>query len=48
MVGRAMAIDLTKKHEVTITDLYNKPLTEAKEKCRLLNTLKLEYRNTVV
>jgi len=42
MVGRAMAIDLAKKHEVTLTDLHNKPLTVAKEKCRKLNTIRLD------
>lgn len=46
MVGRAMAIDLAKKHEVTLTDLHDKPLSEAKEKCRLLNTLRLDVNDS--
>ena len=46
MVGRAMAIDLAKNHEVTLTDLHNKPLTVAKEKCRKLNTIRLDVSDS--
>ncbi len=42
MVGSAIAIDLAKKHEVTLTDLHIEPLTAAKNKCRHLDTLKLD------
>jgi lysine 6-dehydrogenase len=33
MVGRAMAIDLAKKHQVTLSDLNPEALARAKEKC---------------
>lgn len=42
MVGSAMAIDLTKKHEVTLTDLNAKTLKQVKNKCNLLTTLQLD------
>lgn len=41
MVGRTMAIDLTKKHLVTITDFSDIALRESKQKCGALTTLKL-------
>jgi len=34
MVGSAMAIDLSKKHNVTVTDLNQGVLDKVKEKCR--------------
>ncbi len=42
MVGRTMAIDLTKKHQVTITDFSETALQESKQKCDALTTLKLD------
>ena len=33
MVGAAMAIDLVKKHQVTVTDLSNDRLDFVKKKC---------------
>ena len=38
MVGSAMAIDLAKKHEVTLTDLSEDALKRAQERCSDLNT----------
>ena len=38
MVGSTMAIDLTKKHQVTLTDFNQKALDKAITKCDLLNT----------
>lgn len=42
MVGRSMAIDLTKKHQVTLTDYSADALQESKQKCEALQTLKLD------
>ncbi len=42
MVGSAIAIDLAKKHKVTITDISPKALEKAKGKCEVLNTLPLD------
>lgn len=42
MVGRTMAIDLTKKHQVTITDFSENALHESKQKCDALTILKLD------
>lgn len=42
MVGRAMAIDLTSAHEVTLTDISPEALAFAKGKCPELNTLPLD------
>ena len=41
MVGTAMAIDMAKKHDVTITDLSQKALDKAQNKCAELKTLQL-------
>jgi len=46
MVGRAMAIDLAKKHEVTITDFSEGALQASKQKCEALNTIKLDVTDT--
>lgn len=42
MVGTAMAIDLAKKHTVTITDLNQHALDEAHHRCSKLTTLLLD------
>ena len=42
MVGSAMAIDLTKNHQVTLTDFNQKPLDKASRKCDLLKTQLLD------
>jgi len=42
MVGSAIAIDLSKKHKVTISDLSVEALEKAQKKCSSLNTLKLD------
>ena len=42
MVGSAMAIDLAKKHTVTITDLNQAALDEAYKRCSKLTTLLLD------
>ena len=42
MVGSAMAIDLAKKHTVTITDLSQNPLDAAYERCSKLTTQLLD------
>jgi len=42
MVGRTMAIDLTTKHKVTLTDLSTSALQESKQKCDALTTLQLD------
>lgn len=42
MVGSAMAIDMAKKHEVTVSDFSQKALENAKNKCSDLSTLKLD------
>jgi len=45
MVGSTMAIDLTKSHNVTITDLSKEALAKAKQKCNDLNLLELDVTN---
>lgn len=42
MVGSAMAIDLSKKHSVTLTDLNFQRLEYVKEKCQVLTILQLD------
>ena len=42
MVGRAMAIDLTTNHDVTLTDINDEALSFAKKKCNALSTQKLD------
>ena len=46
MVGSAMAIDLAKKHEVTLTDVNTSTLQHVKNKCNQLNTLQLDVTQT--
>jgi len=45
MVGSTMAIDLSKTHNVTVTDLNQKILNKAKRKCNDLNILQLDVTN---
>ena len=45
MVGSAMAIDLTQKHDVTISDIDNQALKKVGNKCDLLKTLNLNVSN---
>jgi len=45
MVGSAIAIDLTKKHQVTLTDLSQEALKKASIKCDLLKTKLLDVTN---
>jgi len=45
MVGTAMAIDMAKKHVVTITDLSEVALEKAKQKCNKLETQELDVTN---
>lgn len=47
MVGSAMAIDLAKKHSVTITDLCNEALKKATSKCDKLISIQLDVTNKV-
>ena len=47
MVGSAMAIDMTKKHDVTVTDLSAEALKKVKEKCNELSTLKLDVTDKI-
>lgn len=42
MVGSAMAIDLSKKHNVTLTDFNQSVLERVKEKCKSLNIERLD------
>lgn len=42
MVGSAMAIDLVKKHNVTVTDINSERLQYVKTKCSAVNTAKLD------
>ncbi|NTW32343.1 MAG: Gfo/Idh/MocA family oxidoreductase [Bacteroidetes bacterium] len=42
MVGSAMAIDLSKKHTVTLTDLNIERLEHVKEKCKIISILQLD------
>jgi len=45
MVGSAMAIDLAKKHNVTVADLSNKALEKLKQKNQSINTLQLNAKD---
>ena len=45
MVGSAMAIDLAKKHNVTVADLSDKALEKLKLKNKSINTLQLNARD---
>ena len=45
MVGSTMAIDLTSKHNVTLTDFNDKTLKKAATKCSALKTKKLDVIN---
>jgi len=45
MVGSAMAIDLTKDHNVTLTDFNTAVLSQAKQKCSALQILELDVTN---
>lgn len=42
MVGSAMAIDMAKKHQVTVSDFNPHALVSAKQKCSELSTLQLD------
>jgi len=45
MVGSAIAIDLSKKHNVTLTDIYQNALEKAKQKCNNLVIQQLDVTN---
>jgi len=45
MVGSAMAIDMTKKHQVTLTDISQLVLNNVKQKCNDLTILQLDATN---
>ena len=45
MVGSAIAIDMAKHHEVTLTDFDRETLKNAKKKCSVLKTLELDVTN---
>ena len=45
MVGSAMAIDLSKKYDVTVADLSGKALDRLKEKCPAVNTQQLNAKD---
>ena len=45
MVGSAMAIDLAKKHNVTVADLSDKALEKLKQKNKSINTLQLNAKD---
>ncbi len=47
MVGSAMAIDLSKIHNVTLTDLNKKVLDKVKQKCNTLNIEQLDVTNKI-
>ena len=42
MVGSAMAIDMSRKHQVTITDVNQEALNKAKQRCDDLSTMLLD------
>lgn len=46
MVGSAMAIDLAKLHDVTISDRSQNVLDNVKQKCNELNTMELDVTDT--
>lgn len=45
MVGTAMAIDLSTKHQVTLADIQENSLKKAKQKCSALTTVSLDVTN---
>lgn len=45
MVGSVMAIDLSKKHKVTLTDLHQNVLDKVKQKCKNLIVQQLDVTN---
>jgi lysine 6-dehydrogenase len=45
MVGTAMAVDMAKKHSVTITDFNKTALQKAQQKCNGLQTIQLDVTN---
>jgi len=45
MVGSAIAIDLAKNHQVTVTDFNENALNKAKQKCNKLQTQQLDVTN---
>ena len=45
MVGSAMAIDMAKKHQVTLTDISQSVLSKVKQKCSDLTILHLDASN---
>ena len=47
MVGSTMAIDMAKKHQVTLTDLNESVLAQVKQKCNSLTTQQLDVTNKV-
>ncbi|MDZ7615235.1 MAG: saccharopine dehydrogenase NADP-binding domain-containing protein [Flavobacteriaceae bacterium] len=47
MVGSAMAIDLAKDHQVTVSDLNPDVLAKLQEKCTNLKTVTLDVKNEV-
>lgn len=47
MVGSTMAIDLSKKHLVTIADFNEKALQKATKKCDQLKTIQLDVTNKI-
>jgi saccharopine dehydrogenase-like NADP-dependent oxidoreductase len=47
MVGSAMAIDMAKNHQVTLTDLSQQVLNTVKQKCNSITTSQLDVTNKV-
>ncbi|MCF6294734.1 MAG: saccharopine dehydrogenase NADP-binding domain-containing protein [Flavobacteriaceae bacterium] len=47
MIGSVMAIDLSKKHKVTLTDLHQNVLDKVKQKCKNLIVQQLDVTNKV-
>ena len=45
MVGSAMAIDLTQKHSVTLSDVSQDVLDRVKQRCNALTTMVLDVTN---
>lgn len=48
MVGSAIAIDMAKKHEVTLTDYDETALKRSKEKCEDLNVMQLDVTDKLL
>lgn len=46
MVGSAIAIDMTKTHKVTLTDINQTTLNKVKQKCKDLNIQQLDVKQT--